>query len=147
MIHPRSLYAHTASYLECYRRPRRAPCGMDGRASLLGSQGHACHFNQFVLSFICVISILTYSSWYRSHHRGIPLRKHNSTDLERAARLEQRVYVHEQHHVRRALRGLAGALPDQGPRHRQRDRRDLEPHLRYHGTLTLLLCVRAPLTR
>lgn len=133
MIYPCSLYAHTASYIECYRRPWRAPGRMDGRAPLFGSQGHACHFNQFVFSFICVTSILTYSPWYRSHYRGIPLRKHNSTDLERAARLEQCVYVHEQHHVRRAVCRLSGTVPDQGSWHRQRHCRFCQPRVRYHG--------------
>lgn len=80
---------------------------------------------------------LTISPCSDSHHRGVPVREHDRAHVQRAARLELRLHVLEQHHVRRPLRRLARALPHQGPRDGQRDRRVRQPRLRHHGACSL----------
>ena len=75
----------------------------------------------------------------RSRHWRVPLREHDRAHIECPPGLELRLHVHEQRHVRRALRGLTRTVPDQGPRDGQRARVVCQPHLRCHGEFICLL--------
>ena len=75
-----------------------------------------------------------------STNRRVPLLLHHRRDLGRAPGLELRLQLHEQRHVRGAVRLHAGNLPDQGPRDRQRRHGDGQPHLRHHGAHHRHLC-------
>jgi hypothetical protein len=77
---------------------------------------------------------------YHSSDRRIPFRFYYVAIVCRTPRLELWLQFHEQHHVRRALRDLARAVPDEGSWDGERTRGSRKSYLWGHGADYRPLC-------
>ena len=68
-----------------------------------------------------------------SPHRCVLVRKHDRTHVGCIAWLELWLHIHEQRHVRHAVRALARDIPLQGQGHGKRARRRCESRVWRHG--------------
>lgn len=107
-------------------------CLQDGQSRFRIWDDVARSQSQLVSGFlrVChpVADFLHYSS-----DRRIPFRFYHVALVRRTPRLELWLQFHEQHHVRRALRDLAGVVPYKGPWDGERTRGSRKSYLWGHG--------------
>lgn len=107
-------------------------CSQDGQSSFRISDDVARSQSQQV-SGLPIVCHTVADFLYHSSNRRIPFRFYYVALVCHTPRLELWLQSHEQHHVRRALRDLARAVPDKGSWDGERTRGSRESYLWDHS--------------